>query len=135
MLKKSLVRCSLLSLLLLGTVAASAHATFIPPIPNVLYTCFYYNYSGPASPQGWLVFGLTGTNTTYIYGTETFQTPDGSDNRKVVFAKPVDNGYYTTWEFTEPLDGVQCKNTQVSNGGRSISFQSCTDGETRYCQH
>ena len=133
MLKKSLVRSSLLSLLLLGTVAASAHATIIPPIPGVLYTCFYYNYSGPAANPGWLVFGLTGS--TYIYGIETFQTPGGSDNRKVVFAKPADNGYYTTWEFTEPLDGVQCKNTQISNGGRSISFQACTDGETRYCQH
>ena len=129
--KKSLVRSSLLSVLLLGTLAASAQA-YTAPLSS-WYTCFYYNYNGPAMSPGRLAFTLTGT--TYLSGIEVFQTaPQTNDNRRVVFAKPVDHGWYTTWEFTEPVDGVQCKDTEISNGGRSISFENCTDGESRYCQ-
>jgi hypothetical protein len=136
MLKKSLVRSSLLSLLLLGTVTASARATIQQPLAGVYYVCQYANYHGPATSPGLLVFSFS-TSSPYLSGIEQFQAPTstGWDNRKVVFAKPVDNGWYTTWEFTEPLDGVQCKSTQVSRGGRSILFGACTDGESRDCEN
>jgi hypothetical protein len=134
--KQSLVRSSLLSLLLLGTLAASAQATVQQPVPGVYYICQYANYHGPATNPGLLVFSFT-TSSPYLSGIEQFQTSTatGWDNRKVVFAKPVDNGGYTTWEFTEPLDGVQCKATQVSRGGRSILFGACSDGESRDCEN
>ncbi|MEA2690921.1 MAG: hypothetical protein QOJ16_308, partial [Acidobacteriota bacterium] len=108
--KQSLVRSSLLSLLLLGTLAATAQATVQQPVPGVYYICQYANYHGLATNPGLLVFSFT-TSSPYLSGIEQFQasTATGWDNRKVVFAKPADFGGYTTWEFTEPLDGVQCK--------------------------
>src|SRR3954452_14364611 len=48
------------------------------------------------------------SNPSLIWAIENFQATNsfGHDNHAVAWAKPVTNGYYTSWEFTDGT--VQC---------------------------
>ncbi len=136
-------KIALFVLLPLAFLANAAAAQTHSPSFDIQYICTYPQgaWDNEANP-GWLTFtGLHQVGET-LYGIEVYQAtiPQGQDNRRIAFAKPVDaqpnprgNIGFTTWEFTR--DTVQCKNTVVRDYGRRITFNNCTNGKTRVCTY
>lgn len=122
-------------LLFTAALAASAQSPSYEPKWGLNYHCYYSNYSGPATqPEGWANWVIrVRSNPSLIWAIENFQATNsfGHDNHAVAWAKPVTNGYYTTWEFTDGT--VQCKSTTVSWDRNTINFQDCNDGHSRSC--
>lgn len=121
---------------LLFAAALAASAQTYEPKWGAQYDCHYSsNYSGPAThPDGWANWVIrVRSNPNLIWAIENFQATNsfGHDNHAVAWAKPVTNGYYTTWEFTDGT--VQCKSTTVSWDRNTINFQGCNDGHSRVC--
>jgi hypothetical protein len=85
-----------------------------------------------------------------LYGIELYRAsiPPGHDNRRIAFAKPRDicalpdpqcldpeSGVVRTrWELST-VNGIQCTSTVVSDFGRRIVFQGCSNGKTRTCAY
>jgi hypothetical protein len=116
-----------------ATTSAFAHSQ---PQMNKVYICDYANYSGAARDPGlsWWEKRI-GSTTGLLYTIEHFQRPDGTtwDGYKANWSNPRTDSYgFTTWEFLFK-DGPLCRNTLVTPGGFTISFQGCTDGHTRWC--
>ena len=137
--EESVMKKVVLFALLLAAAVASVHAQSMPPLENRYYYCDYTNPTGGEQDPGLSRFRFVYLNTpTDKRGIEDFQATWGWDNRKIVFAKPLDivsplYGYGTRWEFTINPSGPQCKNTSVFYGGALILFKSCSDGHTRTC--
>lgn len=142
---------SFVLMLLIVVLAAAAHAErlHVNPLFRQPYSCDYSpgpwttEYDPGASSFGnpsWINSGL-------VYAIEGFESSTvGFDNRRIAFAKPVDwcgqedpycldptsVAVRTSWEFTI-VNGVQCKDTRVSNNGTRIVFSACTNGKSRVC--
>ena len=140
---------SFVLLLLIVGMATAANAAHVNPLFGQPYYCDYS--PGPWTTEADPGISAFANNPTWInpelvYGIEGFEsTVVGWDNRKIAFAKPVDwcgiqdpdcrysdTPIRTSWEFTIK-DGVQCKDTRVSNNGRRIVYLQCTNGKTRTC--
>jgi hypothetical protein len=143
----SMKRIALFALLLV-VAAVSAQALVISPRCGVYYRCHYTNYTGPIVQDGLSTFiNCPGTWGSLNYATENFQSTFNGhtiwDNRRVVFAKPVnifENDpdviphrvlVATQWEFTS--SPLQCKDSVVWKEDGSIDFNDCTDGSSRSC--
>jgi hypothetical protein len=119
-------RKTLFALVLLAALAApaaQANPFYQTPTMNQTYYCF--------SPSDWqtIRFVLNPVNPAYYRGLVYI---DG-DNKKGNIAAPSNGSYGTTWEYTQPIEGLQCQDMLVQWGGRNLSFQSCNDGQARYC--
>lgn len=140
---------SFVLLLLIAGTATAANAAHVNPLFGQPYYCDYS--PGPWTTEADPGISAFASNPTWInpglvYGIEGFETPTIFDNRKIAFAKPVDwcgindqecefpwsVPIRTSWEFTIQ-NGVQCKDTRVSNNGRRIVYLQCTNGKTRTC--
>lgn len=149
MLKKTVLSALLLAASAVAAASAQSDVDengvpFVPPYPNLSYTCNYTGNSGIAANPGTssfeIVEGVLGEFIKWS-GYEKFDALWNGrpyrDSRKVIFTKPVNGhdfrGDYTQWEFTIGPSGPQCKGTKVYYGGGLIRFTNCTDGHTRTC--
>lgn len=148
-------KLSTFALLLLAFAATAAHAGDThKPLFRQPYNCDYS--PGPWTTErdpGLTAFGSEQWFDTngdgqldLVYAIEGFETATIFDNRRIAFAKPVnfcgihDPGCHdpdsvvlrTKWEYTI-ANGIQCKDTWVSDFGRRIAFGGCTNGKTRVC--
>jgi hypothetical protein len=131
------VLLSAAAVLVLTAFTPAAQAQYAP-VEGAAYNCLYFDGSGT------FVNGLSGVSVfTWNYlngptlkrGIEMYWLNNGTvDNRKMTFAykAPGPNGT-SKWEFTINPSGPQCKDTFVSAGGATISFNTCTDGHSRFC--
>ncbi len=122
-------------LLFAAALAASAQLPSYEPLWGAQYGCHYSNYAGPAtSPDGWANWVIrVRTSDSLIWAIENFQATNsfGHDNHSVAWARLQQTSYYTIWEFTDGT--VQCKNTMIYWGRKTIDFQNCNDGHSRVC--
>jgi len=117
--------------------AAAACPAYLAPVQNHNYACFYSNTSHPLMHNGWAT-----VKWDYRYqngpnlkrGIETFQFSGyPQDNLKADWASPdLLSGGVCQWEYTLPLDGIQCTDTRVQSNG-IITFAGCNDGHSRVC--
>ncbi len=124
--------------LALPSLALASCPSYLAPTPNHDYTCFYSGTTHPLMHNGWSHF----TRWDYRYqntstlkrGVETFQFPGyPQDNLKADWSNPVQvHPNVCRWEYTLPLDGIQCTSVDVTSFG-VIYFRGCNDGHQRDC--
>ena len=122
--------------LLLGFTAAASAFAHTEPQRGKVYICYYYDYSGPAKTPGFSWWERrAGSTTELLFTTEHFEKASGPfpwDGYFANWSNPRSDSYgFTTWEFRFK-NGPLCQ-AVVTPGGYTISFQSCTDGHSRWC--
>lgn len=109
------------------------------PLLNYNYVCYSSGTTHPLMHDGWSSYtrwdSRYSPNPNFKRGIETFKFPGyPQENLKadwVVRYRINDNA--CIWEFTLPLDGIQCRDVLVQWG--SIRFRSCNDGHIRDCYY
>lgn len=134
----TLLAAATLVAVLLPVSAWAACPAYLTPVANHDYVCSYSGTTHPLMQNGWSNF----TRWDYRYqnssnlkrGIETFQFPGQPvQNLKADWASPVQlSPNVCRWEYTLPLDGIQCTRVDVTSYG-VIFFRGCNDGHVRDC--
>ena len=134
-----LVLAAALIALALPTLAEAGCPIDLTPAPDHNYACYSAGTTHPLMHDGWNEFARWDfryyNSSNLKRGIETFKFPGyPQENLKADWAKPVQvTPNLCVWEFTLPLDGIQCKAVAVRP--YSIHFRGCNDGHIRDCYY